>query len=410
MDKETATWDEAKHGIPTCCICLDLCCEPIRLPCTCRSLMCLSCFDEFLLNFSNCLICRERIVPRLRRLLSGKKTSASLVDVALKEYVHTRYKKNGVLAETVARPCQVFIPPEPNELKGELMKMEQDYEAKRKREAELSEHYLRVLLSNGDEDLTYLEVLKRDESFAKELSESLSKESIVGSRNESSGARNHVDRKVNNVQRKGFISSIDLFFNRSRKSLNEGDKQVDGDDLVVLDPGRLDDLTPSTSPVDEILQTGVSGDGAASVPFSRGSSSSSFKPPGNEEADQNQLDSSLSKLVDTKSNGGQQLVLKSSLECSEKENYSENEQSMSWANSNDVGASKGENSILYEVDVDDVVVIDDNEETEPRCNIEAKLKRSIDIPGSLLKQTKRIKGVPKVHVSTLTDWFNIKPS
>jgi len=63
-----------------CCICMGLPFDPIRLPCRCRTIMCGGCFKQFISGYSNCLVCRERIVQRLRRLIPAGKDHLALVD------------------------------------------------------------------------------------------------------------------------------------------------------------------------------------------------------------------------------------------------------------------------------------------------------------------------------------------
>ena len=79
---------ESDDGAPlTCVICLQWATRPVRLPCKCRSLLCLECFTRFMESFSACLICRERIVPRLRRLVKPGSGLESLVDAELERRV-----------------------------------------------------------------------------------------------------------------------------------------------------------------------------------------------------------------------------------------------------------------------------------------------------------------------------------
>jgi len=160
-------WDREKCGNPTCCICLDLAQHPVRLPCTCASLMCLGCFEAFMKDFSNCLVCRERIVPRLRKLCNGRDLSC-LVDVELGQWIDMHCRdKDGTDDTLVTRESQSA--PAPGELKAELDKLNAQFEKTHVEEENATRLLLDKLKATGDLDLAEIERLRGDEELARRL-------------------------------------------------------------------------------------------------------------------------------------------------------------------------------------------------------------------------------------------------
>jgi hypothetical protein len=150
---------------PTLCI---VCLEPIsstnnnnkpavKLPCKCASIMCFEDFQTFMNSYSACPICRERIVPRLRRLLNGKPLE-SLIDCSIgnSSNIIDSENENNNENQAIQR-----IPTIPGELHREIEAMYAKFKAERDLEEQASLEFLKT-----DEDL---KLLQADEELAKLL-------------------------------------------------------------------------------------------------------------------------------------------------------------------------------------------------------------------------------------------------
>ena len=178
--KNGLIWDVEKRGTPTCCICFEIALNPVRIPCRCATLMCLDCFKTFMDGYSACLVCRERIVPRLRRLCKGNGLE-SLVDVELQAWIRLNCPLGNQNDDENSKHPQSNInclltatrfdlkPPDPGELKQELERLNSRFEKERDEENKASLALIEELKRSGDDDLLELERLKNDEEMALKL-------------------------------------------------------------------------------------------------------------------------------------------------------------------------------------------------------------------------------------------------
>lgn len=147
-----------------CCICLEKAVKPVRLPCSCKSILCLDCFRKFMDEYSNCLICREKIVQRLRRLCAGRDYECLVLDKSKIE--------NELEGDPPSPLPRVRIQaPEPGELQRELARLNAQFERERQEEEKASLALLEELTSKGDPDIVELKRLKEDEELARRLQE-----------------------------------------------------------------------------------------------------------------------------------------------------------------------------------------------------------------------------------------------
>ena len=120
-------------------------------------------------QYSSCLICRERIVSKLRRQCRDGDLS-KLIDKKLKEEIQTQEENVNPVSENLQFTTTVrILAPEPGELRSEIEKMNAKFDEERKAEEQASIVFLEELKKTGDEDLVLLERLKEDEELARNM-------------------------------------------------------------------------------------------------------------------------------------------------------------------------------------------------------------------------------------------------
>lgn len=176
-------WNLAVKGKPMCSICLDLALRPVFLPCKCKTLICFECFQKFMDKFSACLICRERIVSRLRRECK-KDGLKAMVNDDLDQWIRKQFPSEVTLIvrgemplcltesrsaeESAARRVRM-MPPEPGELKREIENLMLKHAEQRRAEELASIKLIESLKQDGDEDVRRIEQLQSDEAMARKL-------------------------------------------------------------------------------------------------------------------------------------------------------------------------------------------------------------------------------------------------
>ena len=128
---------------PQCGVCMDLPREPVRLPCKCATILCLSCFRVYINNASKCPVCRQPIMSKVRRLCKNGDHS-TLVDQELWNKIQVQYKHE-LEAGLNPEPVSVVaprLPPDPGELKRQAEELMHRHLEERRKEDEASQRVI----------------------------------------------------------------------------------------------------------------------------------------------------------------------------------------------------------------------------------------------------------------------------
>jgi len=193
---DEVVWNVAVKGKPACSICFSVPIQPVYLPCRCSTLLCFMCFQGLLKEYSKCHICREMILPKLRKKCKGKNLEA-LIDTKLWEWIKVTFPRE--IQESFTSSALDFtddddgswkkrhIPPEPGELRKEADSIVAKHVRELESEEKASELLLNELKNNGDADIVEIERCKLDEEFARCLQQQFN-QVITGSSSSSSSS------------------------------------------------------------------------------------------------------------------------------------------------------------------------------------------------------------------------------
>ena len=235
-------------GDTRCIICLGMALPPLRTPCNCSSLQCVSCFEKTLDNFGgNCATCKIRLRSKIRRQ-KGKTTREKLeayVDHALFEQMRVQFPDQ--VAQYEAGESDICLPKDDSEVlmrrqelrKGELR---EHYERERERvvaefraEREMEENETLKYLKDDEEGkrlleenriaMEKIEQARRDAEFARKLAEDMENEAAASSKsngNDDAGSHHNSSHRHNRAVVSGNVSSnASAMFAAFKKNSND---------------------------------------------------------------------------------------------------------------------------------------------------------------------------------------------